>query len=547
MKTHFLSLLFLLLISMKAYSQAEFTISYSQSQTHVQVDENGYLEILVSDSDLEKFKNQAYVRYSDFGAVGDGKTDDQNSIVGTHAFANENSLNVKGDDEATYYIGGNDRKAIIQTDTDFGKASFIIDDRNVKNRTAPIFEVKSSLEPIKLEGIHSLKKGQNKLDLELDQAYLVTVSDTTVRRYIRFGLNQNNGYPQTDNFRIDKNGKIDSKSPIIWDFDQITEITALPIDKKNLKITGGHFTTIANQEESKYNYYSRNLLIRRSNVILDGIEHHVTEEGEHGAPYGGFITIQDCADVKVMNSIFTGHKTYSTIGRAGKPVSMGSYDLTVNRALNVSFINCSQTNDINDRTYWGIFGSNYSKNLLYDNCKLSRFDAHMGVANATIRNSELGHMGINAIGTGTLLVENSTINSGRLINLRSDYGSTWEGEFIIKDCVFKPTAGNVNQADLISGYYSGQHDFGYVCYMPETIKIINLTIEDSNHSPEYNGPMLFANFNSDRKDETYLEEFPYVITKKVILKNIKIKSGKQLGVSKNPVMFQKVEIEGLKK
>jgi|GEM_PF-5462208 len=275
MKTHFLSLLFLLLISMKAYSQAEFTISYSHAQTHVQVDENGYLKIFVSDSDLEKFKNQGYVRYSDFGAVGDGKTDDQNSIVGTHAFANGNSLNVKGDDEATYYIGGNDRKAIIQTDTDFGKASFIIDDRNVKNRTAPIFEVKSSLEPIKLEGIHSLKKGQNKLDLELDQAYLVTVSDTTVRRYIRFGLNQNNGYPQTDNFRIDKNGKIDSKSPIIWDFDQITEITALPIDKKNLKISGGHFTTIANQEESKYNYYSRNLLIRRSNVILDGIEHHV--------------------------------------------------------------------------------------------------------------------------------------------------------------------------------------------------------------------------------------------------------------------------------
>lgn len=547
MKIHFLSLFFLLLVSLKVYPQSEIEIIYSQGQTTIQEAENGILKILVSDSDLAKFKKQGFISYSDFGAIGDGKADDQNSIVATHAFANENGLSIKANESANYYIGGNDRKAIIQTDTDFGKASFIIDDRNVKNRTTPIFEVKTSLDPIKLEGVTSLKKSQKKLDLDLDQAYLVTVTDTTIRRYIRFGLNQNNGYPQTDNFRIEKSGKIDPKSPIIWDFEQITEITALPIDEKTLKITGGHFTTIANQEESKYNYYSRNLLIRRSNVIVDGIKHSVTGEGEHGAPYGGFITIQDCADVTVMNSIFTGHKTYSTIGRAGKPVSMGSYDLSVNRALNVSFINCSQTNDINDRTYWGIFGSNYSKNLLYDNCKLSRFDAHMGVANATIRNSELGHMGINAIGTGTLLVENSTINSGRLINLRSDYGSTWEGEFIIKDCVFNPNAGNARQADLISGYNSGQHDFGYVCYMPETIKIINLSIEDSNHSEEYDGPMLFANFNPERKDTFYQEEFPYVITKKVILKNIKIASGKPLEISKNPIMFQKVEIEGLKK
>src|SRR5690606_24265358 len=128
--------------------------------------------------------------------------------------------------------------------------------------------------------------------------------------------------------------------------------------------------------------------------------HRVTGEGDHGAPYGGFISISDCAYITVKNTLLTGHKTYNTIGSAGKPVSMGTYDISVSRALNVSFINCSQTNDINDNTYWGILGSNYCKNLLYDGCIFSRFDAHMGVANATIRNSTLGHMGINAIGSG---------------------------------------------------------------------------------------------------------------------------------------------------
>jgi hypothetical protein len=297
-------------------------------------------------------------------------------------------------------------------------------------------------------------------------------------------------------------------APVIWDFDQITDIIALPIDETTLTITGGRFTTIANRAESRYTYYSRGIGIRRSNVVVDGLVHFVTGEGDHGAPYGGFIDIRDCAYVTVRNTILTGHKTYTTIGSAGVKVTMGSYDISLNRALNVTFQNCSQTNDINDRTYWGIMGSNYCKNLVLDDCTFSRFDAHMGVVNATIRNSRLGHQGINAIGSGTFTLENSTIYGGTLINLRSDYGSTWQGEFIIRNCVFVPSGGRTTSARLFGGSYSGQHDFGYTCYMPERITIENLHIDDSNHPADYNGPAIFANFNPRMTDDSYLEEFP---------------------------------------
>ena len=331
-------------------------------------------------------------------------------------------------------------------------------------------------------------------------------------------------------------------APIIWDFDQITDITALPIDEKTLNITGGRFTTIANKAESKYTYYSRNIAIRRSNVVVDGLEHRVTGEGDHGAPYGGFINIRDCSYVTVKNTILTGHKTYRTIGSAGKPVSMGSYDISINRALNVSFVNCSQTNDINDRRYWGILSSNYCKNLLYDRCTFSRFDAHKGVANATIRNSTLGHMGINAIGSGTLTVENTTIRGRSLINLRSDYGSTWQGEFVIRNCIFVPADGRPTSAALISGSYSGQHDFGYTCYMPERITIENLHIDDSNYPEDYQGPAIFTDFNPQMTDDTYHEKFPYVSTREVILRNVTTASGKALRLSDNPFMFKDVKV-----
>jgi len=517
-------------------------ITSEKDKTQVLTNENGELLINVSPKDVLIFKANGLVRYSDFGAMGDGKTDDTDAIAAAHAFANQQGLPVKADEGATYYIGGKNRTAVIRTDTDFGKAAFIIDDTEAQNRNAHVFLVSSSLQTFKLEGISSLKRNQEKINVSLPGTCLVTVTNSNVKRYIRFGANQNNGSPQTDIFIVDKNGKVDMNAPIIWDFDQITVITALPIDETTLTITGGRFTTIANKAESKYTYYSRGIAIRRSHVLVTGLEHRISGEGDHGAPYGGFINIGDCAYVTVRNSILTGHKVYQTIGSAGVTVSMGSYDLSLNRALNVSFVNCSQTNDINDSKYWGILGSNYCKNLIYDNCILSRFDAHMGVANATIRNSTLGHQGINAIGSGTFTVENCTIYGRNLINLRSDYGSTWQGEFLIRNCIFIPAGGRRTRGSLIGGSYSGQHDFGYTCYMPERITIENLQIDDSNHPDDYMGPAIFTDFNPKMTNDSYVEKFPYVRTRVVILRNVTIASGKALIISDNPFMFKDVKV-----
>ncbi len=540
----FFALTFLVLAQGQAQNLSEqVVITSNKTKTQVITRKNGKLFVNVSPRDILRFKANGVVHYSDLGAIGNGKADDINAIAATHAFANQYNLPVKADEGATYYIGGKERTAVIQTDTDFGTAAFIIDDTDVQNRNTSVFMVSSSLEPFNLEGIASLKRSQTKIDVSLPGPCLITVTNSRVMHYIRLGLNQNNGSPQTDIFAVDQYGHVDMDAPIIWDFDQITDITALPIDEDTLTITGGRFTTIANQAESKYTYYSRNIAIRRSHVVVNGLEHRITGEGEQGAPYGGFINIADCSYVTVKNTILTGHKTYRTIGSAGKPVSMGSYDLTANRALSVSFLNCRQTNDIDDRTYWGILGSNYCKNLLYDSCTFSRFDAHKGVANATIRNSTLGYMGINAIGSGTLTVENTTIRGRSIVNLRSDYGSSWQGEFIIRNCTFVPEGGKTTTPTLISGSYSGQHDFGYTCYMPERITIENLYIDDSHHPDDYQGPAIFANFNPQLTDHSYQEKFPYIITREVIFRSITTASGKALRISDNPFMFRHVTIK----
>ncbi len=497
----------------------------------------------ISPHDLLELKAIGYVRYSQFDAKGDGKTDDMEAIAATHAFANRHGLSVKADKDATYYIGGSERSAIIQTNTNFGTAAFIIDDTKVQNFRASVFLIDSSQQSFPLKGVDSLKRNQTKIDVSLPGTCLISVSNSEVRQYIRSGLNQTNGSPKTDIFIVDKNGMVDPNTPILWDFEKITTITALPVDETVLTVSGGRFTTIANKDKSEYNYYARGIIIKRSNVLIDGLEHHITGEGEQGAPYRGFIIVKDCSHVSIRNTTLTGHKTYETIGSAGAPVAMGSYDFSATRALNVSLVNCTQTNDIDDVRYWGIMGSNYSKNLAYDNCTLSRFDAHKGVANATIRNSTLGHMGINAIGSGTLTVENSTIRGRTLINLRSDYGSTWNGNLIIRNCVFIPSKSGGKSPFIIGGDNTGQHDFGYTCYMPERITIEGLHIDDSNYAADSCGTAVFANFNPEMIDRSYQQSFPYVVTKELSIKDLSIASGKELRISDNPFMFKDVKLK----
>ena len=474
-----------------------------------------------------------YVTYEDFGAIGDGKTDDFEAIINTHKYAIYNNLTVLANETATYYIGGANKTAVIMTDTDWSSAKFIIDDTSVENRSSWIFNIAPSESAINItDKVSPLKSDATNIGTSLNSTSLVVLSDSNVKRYIRKGANMNDGSNQTDVILVDKNGNISPDTPLIWDFNAISSATAYPVDSKTLTIKGGRFTTIANNAPSEYTYYSRGIQVRRSNTVIDGLYHDIINEGKTGAPYSAFVSLSCCADVTVKNSTFTGHKKYSTIGSAGTSVTMGTYDIGAATAVNAKFINCNQTNDITDIDYWGIAGTNYCKNLVYDGCAFSRFDAHQGVLNATIRNSVLGHHGIKLIGSGTALIENTTVLAEDFVDLRSDYGSTWNGKMIIRNCKFYPT-GISNH--IIKATNSEDHDFGYTCYLPETIEIDGLYVHRIGTS------YIFSKVNPNHKSDSYNAQYPVVPPEEITVKNFDSLLFGNISVSKNKAIF-KVEI-----
>ena len=453
-----------------------------------------------------------FLTYEMFGAIGDGIADDMPAIVRAHEEANRLALPVRAREGAAYYISPADRTAVVKTSVNWTGARFIIDDRDCENRNAPVFCVLSALEPAHLP-ITALSRGQTQIDNPTGLDLLVHVENAHHMDYIRKGLNQDNGHPRSDILLLRADGTL--TSPVACDFTEVTHVKAHPIDPERLTLTGGEFTTIANLNESRYDYHARNIRISRSNVEIAELTHLVTGETDHGAPYGGFLDLSSCADVLVRDCLFTAHRTYWTIGSAGLPVPMGSYDIGIGGVCNLSFIRCRQTTDILDKNYWGLIGSNCCRDILLEDCDFSRFDVHTGAYNCTLRRCRLGHQQLCAIGSGTFRVEDTEVWAHSFLHLRTDYGSLWRGDVIIRNCTWHPTD---EKKCIISASNDGTHYFGYECFLPTHIDIDGFTVAASAAGDE---PLFVFNDYVGAEDISP-EERPFlpVPTESVRLRNV---------------------------
>lgn len=485
---------------------------------------------------------EAVVTYEQFGAVGDGLTDDLPAIVAAHAFANERGLPVRSDPKATYHLGRLALTAVIQTSTDWNTSRFIIDDsQGVENHKHALFQVESTLEPVPLQ-IESLKIGQERLDVRPDSDLLVYVENDHVRRFKRRGLNVNAGTAQREVFILKTDGTVEGA--IEWDYDTVTTVEARPIDPSTLVLSGGFFINIANRmiQPEGYNYWMRNIEINRSNTRVEGLSYQPVGHTDFGHPYRGFLSAQRAANIELRDCRINPHKVYKTIGAAGLPVPMGTYGYNFGLVVNFTMKGCRMA-DIHDRSLWGVVGSNFMKNVLVEDCRLSRMDVHMGVSGYyIIRNSEMGHMGINAIGKGNLIVENSTIHSQHLVKFRGDYGATWNGDVVIRNSHWVPTNAEGGVLSIFGVQNDGTHDFGYESTMPTTITVDGLTIDDG---PEREGTSNITLFDAASGAIDPTLPHPYRPTETVEISDLTTTSGLTPRVSLNPKLAEVISVSGL--
>ena len=481
-----------------------------------------------------------HLYYEDFGAKGDGTTDDFEAMIACHEEANKTGTPVKARTGATYYIGGSQKSAIIKTDVDFTGAKIVIDDRCVEKNTSYVFRVLPDSERYDVS-IDSLKKTDTRIDIAHEGNILVYVCNDEHKMFIRKGLNKNNGTAMNECFTVDADGNI--CQPINWNYDKITRAWVRSIDDKPITIKGGTFVTIANQQESYYNYLQRGFEVVRAHVTFSGFEHFVEGELDHGAPYHGFIRSDFCYDLTIRDALMTPRFIYWTpSAMPGHMVRMGSYDLSFWSSIDVKCINIKQTIDISDENYWGIYTSNFCKDLVLEDCVFSRFDAHMGVTNATIRRCKLGHQSVQLIGHGEFLIEDTEINTPpdgyfkNFIYLRCDYGSLWDGNITVRNCVWNTVGTSIH---VIGSNNVGDHDYGYTCYMGRNITIDGLSIKNGKDTPKENMSIsLFSDCNGAKSGNPY----PYVLPDTVRCRNITVENGTRCYLSTSAENFENVNV-----
>jgi len=460
-------------------------------------------------------ENKGYVIYEDFGAKGDGVTNDFEAILAAHNYANEQHLPVRANPEATYYISdteldGVGRTIVIKTDVDWCGAHFIIDDtviaheKGKRNWNTSIFTVlpyenKFELDAETVKAAGSLMKGDTVVKgVKLGYPALLIVYNENHRVYIRYGF-ESTGNPQHEVVLIDKDGNIDPTTPIMHDYDELTKIEVIRTDIPPLTLENGIFTQYASRVNTTKvmpdgtvkktsSSFHRNLRVNRSNTRLYNIKNYNKGEisledqakGITGTSYQGFYSATEAHNVLIEDCVVSARRYYTP----------GTYGFGASLVNQIVLKNCKQENyylkdeDGNDTHInsmesspltnkpirWGLGGTNYCKNMVYDGCEITRFDAHAGLCNGKIINSKCSY--INLIGYGEMLIENSNLElkDPTMFQLRRDYGSTWEGTVIIRNCDVCPNEEIVPKDELfVCSAHHVNHYFGYTCHFPNLL------------------------------------------------------------------------------
>ena len=526
------------------------------------------------------------VRYSKFGAVGDGKTDDFEAILSTHKYANECGQKVLGDPGKTYYIDTDfDEEIVVKTDVDFCGATFVINDVGdsaYQNRSLALFTWVSDYKQIynkdaTLDELFGddryIAKGAESISWlagKLDRKMNIIIWNSNHKDYIRWGANVNSGSDRHEVIIVNPDGTLDPETVTAFEYETVTRMDLFSADDAPLTVENGNFRNICCRTVAKTNFiakyhsYHHGFSFRRANVTAKNIDHMMLDEpdlnvtsdkdkngdlkansAKYGTrdesyPYTGWYSFSNGAyNCTLIDSKMDGHTTYyEDKTTSNNPVAMGTYDLGMNGATHVYLINVTQYDEtgLADAKYWGVMGSNFSKNLHFDGCYFSRFDAHCGFFNGSIKNSVVGSY-INMIGGGLFVLENVTRlgNSSCFIDMRSDYGSTFEGDLIIKDCTFMgyngyntATGQPVNEKNvrgngymISTGWDTANEeylswDFGYTCYMPQNIVVDNFKTGIGTFH-------LFENIPDTAFNNPYGKS--YVAPKSITIRNMAMTAG----------------------
>ncbi len=436
-----------------------------------------------------------------------------------------------------------------------------------------------------IKGINHGDEQTTKFDVGIREPLMLKVYNSEARAYIRWGYVDTAGGAQCEVIIVDKEGNIDPTTPFLLDYEKITQIVAYKIDVDPITVKNASVESRNSLVNllGGYKSITHGIQVSRPNVTVENIIHTVTQEitentptrlnpatglwedvSDEGFSISGGVVYKNGAQYKEDDvKPFTGY-SYSGIIQVSNAHNTlvkncgfqaryhyeeGTYDISCSYANKLEFRNCTQNNffekDANGNdtavanigTYWGVSGTNYCKNMYYVDSTLTRYDAHCGVFNGGIKGGKISVLRL--IGGGTFTIEGVDFHTrGVPIQLREDYGATFNGTVIVKDTNFYNSWGSKGYNFILVDAPTAHIYNGYNTYFPslvvdniyvetdlESIKLINTSsqtykqtgdhypsrcpIRDNAHDPEALFTYYFETKNPKIVEEQP-EKFPHL-------------------------------------
>ncbi|MDF2713086.1 MAG: hypothetical protein K0R28_11 [Paenibacillus sp.] len=431
--------------------------------------DNGLQALLLPDNGLN---------YKQFGAIGDGTNDDGVAIKHAHVFANIRGLPIRNP-SGNYWIKETNNIPIM-TDVYWGHTVFHLDEA-YNSETTYRFHILSEharftieLEPsVKASLVSKLKPGTTLIEeLAPYKNCLIGVWDTGDQVGARYGYPSQTGMSKEDFFYVEEHGALIGE--IAWTFSNYTHLLACPCDDSYLTVDGGTFVVSGNSPGTGA-YRKNGFVITRSRTIIRnqwvGLANGAVDTAL--SPRNGFYTYNRVYDVQLENIRLIPWEQ-NRPGTA-QDVPSGTYGIAGDRVLRAVFRNITAEGS---QVHWGVFGTNFFKQIRVDHCRLNRFDVHFFCWDLHVSDTEFGQFGMTLTGGGDLFVDNTTVFGNRFIQFRNDYGSRWDGDIRIRNCRLVVADGMAESMFLF--YNTANFNYKYSLGYGRTIQVENIVIDYTN-------------------------------------------------------------------
>ncbi|AUR89758.1 pectate lyase superfamily protein [Vibrio phage 1.132.O._10N.222.49.F8] len=392
------------------------------------------------------------VNVKDFGAAGDGVTDDTAAIQASFTSSNGRRVCAEGE----FFVSSE-----IQTNGvpfDFSQATLIMSGSGIGNGgtclriNEPNTQVISNVSS-------TITKGQGFNDDFRVYGYSSIGIETTEVAYNR---NDGSTSNKTD-ILVSTNGYFRA-TPALYDISTPMTLTIRPMD---IPVIECQLPTFAFKDAPVAEVQAC-VVVERNNVTLVGgacsaRDLAITEGRQilRAFARGDFCANLTCRDFKTA---------LSSLDFCYQVVTMASYKLNVDSCYDISG--------------WALVDGNFMRDTLVTNCTGTRIGNHAMAHNFTAMDCAITEKGIAVSGEGRLVLHNITFgimegNLGEIIRSRADYGQAWNGDIDINGIHVTNTSETVGSITLCKMYASFEgEDLTADAHAGRDINISNVMVEN---------------------------------------------------------------------